>query len=169
MKSLQESLFDKDIIEKEICIFDYYNWRYDTESFMGENDMVTKELNHAQESEINDLYDLNKLNKVKNKTPTLDRTYLSAWIYDGLSRIDIDKIKTREKLAGTIDDIIRQVIKPRIVNGGCTFSLYPTSRKYDTILDPDIKSYSSTHHFRGKLNGEWFELIVAVSLGRKQK
>ena len=174
MKSLRESLFDKDLIEKNINFFDLYNWYYgDASVVLPNGNEVPLQVALENEIKFDQLFKKDKLNKLPHPKELIESSsdgYIFRNIYNALSTSSIEKFSERWTLAKTISNSIREVIKVKTMGGGIRCDIYPMSVKHKNLLDDNIKSIMIIDEFNfqiGKSLDDTYRLKVIVSLKRK--
>ena len=178
MKSLSESLFDSDLVSKDIGFFDYYDWNYGEEVVvLPSGDEVPLRVALEYDFGFDQLFKRDKLNKLSHPRELINKsndTYIFRNIYNTLSTSSIEEFGDKRKLCGIVSDAVQELLKVKIIGGGGTCKIYPSSRTYKTTLDDGIKSIMIINIFDfrivqiGKNIDDTYQLKVAVSLKRKQ-
>lgn len=144
MKSLKESLFDDDLIEKNINFFDFYSWSYGYVAvLLPSGAWVPLQSALGCEIRFDQLFKRDKLNKLPHPKELIEKSndeYILRNIYNTLSTSSIEELGDRLKLSKTISNAVRELLKVKTMGGGTKCDVYPSPRHTKTILDDDIKS-----------------------------
>ena len=174
MKSLRESLFDSDLIEKNINFFDYYSWYYGNASVILPNgDEVPLRVALENEIKFDQLFKKDKLNKLPHPKELVEISndqYIFRNIYNALLTSSIEEFGERWKLGEIVANATRELLKVKTMGGGIMCNIYPSSRNIKTTLDDNIKSIMIIDSFNfqiGKSMDDTYRLKVTVSLKRK--
>jgi len=174
MKSLSESLFDDDLIEKNINFFDFYSWNYGYASVvLPSGDEVPLRVALENEIKFDQLFKRDKLNKLPHPKELVEKSndeYILRNIYNALSTSSIEEFGERWKLGKIVSNAVRELIKVKTMGGGMMCDIYPSSRNIKTTLDDNIKSIGiidETNVQIGKSMDDTYRLKVTVSLKRK--
>ena len=171
---MTESLFDKDLIEKNINFFDLYSWNYGYASvILPSGDEVPLRVALENEFRFDQLFKKDKLNKLPHPKKLIERSndeYIFRNIYNALSTSSIEEFGERWKLSKIVSNAIHELLKVKTMGGGMMCKIYPLSRNTTTILDDNIKSIGiidETNVQIGKNMDDTYRLKVTVSLKRK--
>lgn len=174
MKSLRESLFDGDLIEKNINFFDYYSWYYgDASVILPSGDEVPLQVALENEIKFDQLFKKDKLNKLPHPKELIESSsdeYIFRNIYNALLTSSIEEFGERWKLGKIVSDAIRELLKVKTMGGGLMCNIYPSSKNIKTTLDDNIKSImiiDETNVQIGKSMDDTYRLKIIVSLKRK--
>lgn len=174
MKSLSESLFDDDLIKKNINFFDFYRWYYgDVSIILPSGTEVPLRVALENEIKFDQLFKKDKLNKLPHPKELIERSsdeYIFRNIYNVLLTSSVEEFGERWKLAKIVSDATRELLKVNTMGGGTRCDIYPSSRNIKTTLDDNIKSIMIIDEFNfqiGKSLDDIYRLKVVVSLKRK--
>ena len=174
MKSLQESLFDDNLISKEFNFFDLYYWSYGHVAVLLPSGAWVP-LRSALDCEIrfDQLFKRDKLNKLPHPKELVEKSndeYILRNIYNTLLTSSIEELGDRLKLSKTIGNAVEELLKVKTMGGSTICVVYPTSVKHKTLLDDNIKSIliiGETNFQIGKSLDNTYRLKVEISLKRK--
>lgn len=170
MKSLSESLFDDDLIKKNINFFDFYSWYYGDASVVLPNGNVIP-LRVALENEIkfDQLFKKDKLNKLPHPKELVERSndeYIFRNIYNELLTSSVEEFGERWKLAKIVSNAISELLKAKTMGGGTRCDIYPM-RSIKNTLDGDVRSITIIDEINFKIIDDTYRLKVTVALKRK--
>lgn len=174
MKSLVESLFDKDLVGRNIGFFNYYKWRFGQISLINrEGSSSTNDLSaNLDDNSFKKVFKTNKLNQLPkykklslNNFDKYDQLILSQ-IYHTLAATPFNKVDDRWKLGGVIHDSIKDIIKVPVSGGMTTIHIYPLT-KSTTIDENDVKKISVDVEYVLSINKKLYDLIVYLSFEKK--
>lgn len=174
MKSLSESLFDDDLIEKDINIFNFYSWHWgEVYIVLPNRDQVPLRVALENEFKFDQLFKTGKLNKLPHPKELVERSgdnYILRNVYNTLLTSSIDKLDDRWELGKTVADAVRELIKPKTMGGSTRCDIYPLSRRIKTILDDDVKSILIIDELNFQIGSSLdntYRLKTQISLRRK--
>ena len=112
MKSLKESLFDKDLVEKNIGFFDYYDWKFGEVILIGAGKL---DFIFDDDSSFNKYFKFKELdNKLPHYKGVIDRLngskydqFIFRQIYNTLATTPVTEVDERSKLMHVISDSIK--------------------------------------------------------------
>ena len=172
MKSLKESLFDKDLIEKNIGFFDFYDWRFGEVILIG---LGKLDFVFDDDSSFNKYFKFKELdNKLPHYKGVIDRLndskydqFIFRQIYDTLATIPITEVDERSKLMRVISDSIKNIIKSKTSGGGSHCDIFPSFKGKPNIFDDSIKSITIIDDTNVYIGNKMYELKVYLSFKRK--
>lgn len=174
MKSLQESLFDDDLVEKNINFFDFYSWHYgEVVVALPSGDKVPLRVALKYDFEFDQLFKKDKLNKLPHPKELIKKSndeYILRNVYNTLLTSNIEEFGERWKLGKIVSNAVKELLKVDTMGGVMKCNIYPSSRNIKTILDNNIKSIMIIDEFNfriGKNIDDIYRLKVIVSLKRK--
>jgi len=170
MKSLMESLFDNDLVERNIGFFNYYKWRFGRISLINrEGSSVTNDLSQNLDDDsfkkVFKTTELNQLPKYKklslNNFDKYEQPLLSQ-IYHTLEMTPFNKVDDRWKLGRVVHDSIKDIIKVPVSGGMTTVHMYPNTKS--TSIDRDnVKNITVYVEYVLNINKKLYDLIVDLS------
>ena len=176
MKSLSESLFDDDLVSKNIGFFDYYDWKIGAVSLIKDGYAGKLDFVFSNDNSFNKYF---KFKEFNNKLPhykgVTDRSDISKYeqfilkqIYNTLSNVPITEIDSRSELMRIISGAIKDIIKTKISGGQSQCTIYPShmSGKPNIFAD-DTKSITIKDYTYIDIDGKNYELSVYLSFKRK--
>ena len=175
MKSLRESLFDKDLVEKNIGFFDYYDWKFGAVSLIKDGYAGKLYFVFDNDSSFNKYFKFKELdNKLPRYKEVIDHSndskydqFIFRQIYDTLAKTPITEVNERSKLMHVISDSIKNIIKSKISGGGSHCDIYPSSKGKPNIFDDSIKSIVITDDTCIYVGDKIYELEIYLSFRRK--
>ena len=173
MKSLKESLFDKDLVEKNIGFFDYYDWKFGAVSII--KDGYAGKLDFMSNDSFNKCF---KFKEFNNKLPyyneVIDRLndskydqFIFRQIYDTLLKTPVTEVDERSKLMHVISDSIKNIIKSKISGGASHCEIYPHMSGKPNIFNDNVKSITITDDTYIDIDNKTYELEIYLSFKRK--
>ena len=173
MKSLRESLFDKDLIEKNIGFFDYYDWKFGAVSII--KDGYAGKLDFMSNDSFNKCF---KFKKFNNKLPyyngVIDRLndskydqFIFRQIYDTLLKTPVTEVDDGSKLTHVISDSIKNIIKTKIPGGTSQCDILPYTSGKRNIFNDNIKSITIIDDTCMYIDNKRYELETYLSFKRK--
>lgn len=174
MKSLTESLFDKDLVERNIGFFNYYKWRFGQISLINrEGSSVTNDLSvNLDDNSFKKVFKTNILNQLPkykklslNNFDKYDQPILSQ-IYHTLEVTPFNKVDDRWKLGRAVHDSIKDIIKVPVSGGMTTVRRYPDT-KSTSIDSDDIKKITVSVEYVLNINKKLYDLEIYLSFERQ--
>lgn len=171
MKSLVESIFDKDLVERNIGFFDCYKWKFGQISLINRNDIsINLDDNSFKKGfKTNKLNQLPKYKKLSlNNFDKYDQLILSQ-IYHTLETTPFYKVNDKRKLGGNIHDSIKDIIKVPVYGGLTTVHMYPHT-KSTSIDSDDVKKITVSVEYILDINKNplnLYDLKVYLSFEKK--
>ena len=173
MKTLTESLFDKDLIKRKIGFFDYYNWRFGQISLINREGSPTNDLSaNLDDNSFKKVFKTNKLDQLpKYKKLSLNNfdkyeQPILGQIYHTLEITPFYEVDDRWKLGGVIHDSIKDIIKVPVSGGMTTVHMYPR-RKSTSIDSDDIRKITVEVDCSLYINKKLYDLSVYLSFEKK--
>lgn len=170
MRSLTESLFDKDLVERNIGFFNYYKWRFGQISLINrEGSSSINSLGHTLDDnsfkKVFKTTELNQLPKYKklslNNFDKYEQPLLSQ-IYHTLEVVPFNKVDDRWKLGRVVHDSIKDIIKVPVSGGMTTVHMYPNTKS--TSIDRDnVKKITVYVEYVLNINKKLYDLILNLS------
>ena len=174
MKSLSESLFDKNLIERNIGFFNYYKWKLGQILLINrDGSSPTNDLSaNLDDNSFKKVFKTNKLNQLPkykklslNNFDKYDQPLLSQ-IYYTLEITPFNKVDDRWKLGGVIHDSIKDIIKVPVSGGMTTVHMYPGT-KSTSIDSDDVKKITVEVEYSLYINKKLYNLSVYLSFEKK--
>ena len=174
MKSLVESLFDKDLVERNIGFFNYYKWRFGQISLINrEGSSSINSLGHnLDDNSFKKVFKTNILNQLPkykklslNNFDKFDQPILSQ-IYHTLEVTPFNKVDDRWKLGGVIHDSIKHIIKVPVSGGMTTVHMYPEIKSI-SIDGDNVRKITVNVEYVLSINKKLYDLIVYLSFEKK--
>ena len=172
---MTESLFDKDLVEKNIGFFDYYDWKFGAVSLIKDGYAGKLDFVFDDDNSFNKCFKFKEFdNKLPHYKGAIDRSndskydqFIFRQIYDTLSNTPITEIDDKSKLMHIISDSIKNIIKSKTSGGGslCTISPYGSGKP--NIFNDKIKSITITDDTYVYINNKIYELEIYLSFKRK--
>lgn len=174
MKSLVESLFDKDLVERNIGFFNYYKWIFGQISLINrEGSSATNSLGHnLDDNSFKKVFKTNILNQLpKYKKLSLNNfdkyeQLILSQIYHILEVTPFNEVDDRWKLGRVIHDSIKDIIKVPVSGGMTTVHMYPSTKSILIDRD-DVKKISAEVGYVLSINKKLYDLIVYLSFERQ--
>lgn len=175
MRSLKESLFDKDLVEKNIGFFDFYDWKFGAVSLIKEGYAGKLDFVFDDDSSFNKYF---KFKELDNKLPyykgVIDRLndskydqFIFRQIYNTLANTPVTEVDERSKLMHVISDSIKNIIKSKTSGGGSHCDIFPNKLGKPNIFDDSIKSITITDDTNVYIGNKMYELEIYLSFRRK--
>lgn len=174
MKSLRESLFDKDLVEKNIGFFDFYDWKFGAVSiikdgYAGKLDFIN------DDSSFNKYFKFKELdNKLPRYKEVIDRSndskydqFILRQIYNTLVNTPATEVDERSKLMHVVSDSIKNIIKSKTLGGASHCDIFPNKSGKPNIFDDSIKSITITDDTNIYIGNDMYELEIYLSFKRK--
>lgn len=173
MKTLVESLFDKDLVERNIGFFNYYKWRFGQISLINREGSSAINLSaNLDDNLFKKVFKTNKLNQLPkykklsmNNFDKYEQPILSQ-IYHTLEVVPFNEVDDRWKLGKVIYDSIEDIIKVPISGGMTTTHMYPLT-KSTSINGDDVKKITTEAAYILSINKKSYDLIVYLSFEKK--
>jgi len=175
MKSLSESLFDKDLIERNIGFFNYYKWRFGQILLINRESSSPDLSANLDDNSFKKVFKINKLNQLPkykklslNNFDKYDQPLLSQ-IYYTLEVTPFNKVDDRSKLGGVIHDSIKDIIKVPVSGGMTTVRMYPYPGTKSTtpIVSDDIRKITVEVEYSLYINKKLYDLSVYLRFEKK--
>lgn len=173
MKSLKESLFDKDLVERNIGFFDYYKWKFGAVSLI--KDGYAGKLDFMDDNFFNKHFKFKEFdNKLPHYKGVVDRLndskydqFIFRQIYNTLLITPITEINSRSKLMHVISDSIKNIIKSKTSGGSSRCTIYPHMSGKSDIFNDNIRSITIIDDTYVYIDNNIYELEIYLSFERK--
>lgn len=175
MKSLRESLFDKDLVEKNIGFFDYYDWKFGAVSLISEGYAGKLDFVFNDDSSFNKYFKFKEFdNKLPHYKGVIDRLndskydqFIFRQIYDTLLKTPVTEVDERSKLMHVISDSIKNIIKSKTSGGASHCEIFPNKSGKPNIINDSIKSITITDDTYIDIDNKTYELEIYLNFRRK--
>lgn len=172
MKSLSESLFDKDLVEKNIGFFDFYDWKFGSVSLIKDGYAGKLDFEFDDDSSFNKYFKFKKFDNklphykgiIKNLNDSKYDQFIFRQIYNTLANTPVTEIDNRSDLMHVISDSIKNIIKSKTAGGSSHCDTFPTK---PNIFDDSIKSIVITNDTNVYIGNKMYELEIYLSFRRK--
>lgn len=181
MKSLQESLFDKDLVNKDISFFNYYDWEWSSIFISykyGCQDSKYKGCNRlpietACKSFLNykDVVNTKVVNKLPRHIETLvskgEDNVFNRQVYNDLSKYSIEQIPDKNMFAQVVADALKKVIN-NYTGNMVNSAIWPSGKSNALLVEDDIKSVRCEVKNFLDIDDCMFQLNYILDLKRKK-
>ena len=175
MKSLQESLFDKDLVEKNVGFFEYYDWNFGAVSLIKDGFAGKLYFVFDDDNSFNKYFKFKEFdNKLPHYKGVIDRSndskydqFIFRQIYNTLSSIPITEIDDKSKLTYVISDSIKNIVKSKTPGGTSQCTILPYTSGKLNIFNDNIKSITITDDTYMYIDNKRYELETYLSFKRK--